>query len=111
MIDLSNEQLIHIRNVPKLLPKRPNGKRVHISAVYRWIQRGICGVRLEVVKIGGSTYTSVEALQRFCKPSHEEHVPTSTPRALTRTRQKQIERAAQEVHAILGPDRTPHRRT
>ena len=65
MIDLRQEQLIPIREVPRLLPARRTGRHVHISAVYRWMTRGIRGVRLEAAKVGGATYTSVEALQRF----------------------------------------------
>lgn len=64
MINLSSETLIPIREAPRHLPKRPNGKRIHISACYRWISRGVRGVRLESIKIGGSTYASTEALQR-----------------------------------------------
>ena len=67
MIDISQETLLPIREVPRHLPPRPNGKRVHISAVYRWTQRGIRGAVLEAIRIGGSTYTSTEALQRFAE--------------------------------------------
>jgi hypothetical protein len=67
MIELAKETLIPIRDVPRRLPPRPNGKRVHISAVYRWTQRGIRGLVLEAVRIGGTTYTSCEALQRFAQ--------------------------------------------
>jgi len=65
MIYLLTEKLISVSDAPKYLPARPNGKRVHISACYRWIGPGVCGIRLESVKVGGSTYTSLEALQRF----------------------------------------------
>lgn len=65
MIDVFNEHLVPIRDVPRLLPPQRTGRPVHLSAVYRWIGRGLRGVRLEAVKVGGSTYTSAEALQRF----------------------------------------------
>lgn len=65
MIELCKENLIPIREVPRHLPRRPDGKRVHISACYRWISRGVRGVRLEAIRIGGTMYTSVEALERF----------------------------------------------
>ena len=64
MIDISAETLIPLREAPRRLPPRPNGKRVHISACYRWISRGVRGVHLESIKVGGSTYTSLEALQQ-----------------------------------------------
>lgn len=65
MIALDKERLIPMREAPKHVPLRPGGKRLHISACYRWITKGIGGVRLESIKLGGTTYTSIEALQRF----------------------------------------------
>ncbi len=67
MIDMMTEQLIPLRDVTKLLPASPRGKRIHISSVYRWTLRGLGGHRLEVIKIGGTTYTTREALQRWAE--------------------------------------------
>ncbi len=107
MIDLSAEKLIRAQDVPKLLPPRHTGKPVHVSAVYRWIQRGVQGVRLEYIKIGGTTYTSKEALQRFAnRRSPENHDATAVP-TTTATRRKQIERAEREVQALLHGGRRP----
>lgn len=65
MITLNHEQLIPLRRVPQHLPLRPSGKCIHPSAVYRWVSNGIRGTMLESVRIGGTVYTSAEALQRF----------------------------------------------
>lgn len=65
MISIKDETLIPLRDAPKHLPRRPNGKYIHISALYRWIKNGIGGVMLESLRVGGTTYTSIEALQRF----------------------------------------------
>lgn len=102
MIDIGNEQLVSLRDVPKLLPTRPNGKRVHISAVYRWTQRGVRGVRLEMIRIGGTAYTSREALQRFALP--EARMLQATPHR-SAARERQIERASRTVQEILYPGR------
>jgi len=102
MIELSSESLVPLRSVPKLLPKRPNGKRVHISAVYRWIQRGVRGVRLESTRVGGTTYTSEEALQRFSERLSEANRSSTSSRVLTRRRQRQIEQASRQVEAMLA---------
>lgn len=67
MIDTTRENLLPLRCVPGRLPKRPNGKRIHISAVYRWTDSGIRGVVLESIRIGGITFTSLEAIQRFAE--------------------------------------------
>jgi hypothetical protein len=101
MIEIEGETLVALREVSKLLPLRPNGKRVHISAIYRWVQRGIKGVRLEAIRIGGTTYTSREALQRFALPAGAPHFEsTNQP---SKMRQKQIDAAVKWVDEFLRP--------
>jgi len=106
MIDITSEQLIPIRDVPGRLPPTPKDKRIHISAVYRWMRRGVRGARLESIRIGGFTYTSIEALQRFADRLSEPRHNSQEPRVTTITRQKQIERAEREVREILGGGQT-----
>ncbi|MBN2562331.1 MAG: DUF1580 domain-containing protein [Phycisphaerae bacterium] len=109
MIDIGAETLIPIREVPRHLPPRPNGKRVHMSACYRWIKRGVRGVRLDSIKIGGSTYTSTEALQRFADhlSSGWGEEPKAVP-AQTLTRQRQIDKASNRLAEMLrGTNRKP----
>jgi hypothetical protein len=62
MIDIHTEKLQTLTEAARLLPDRP-----HVSTLYRWAQRGVKGVRLETVVVGGRRYTSVEALQRFAQ--------------------------------------------
>lgn len=80
---LKQEQLLSIPQAARALPKRDNGRHVHPSTVWRWIRRGVRGARLETIRIGGSTYTSVEALQRFaagsCGESIEQSAEVSEP--------------------------------
>ena len=59
MID-PGEKWFPIRELPKRY-----GKRTGMSSVYRWISKGIAGVRLETVMRGGRRFTSEEAVQRF----------------------------------------------
>ena len=66
MIDVNGENVITLTEAAKRLPGR-NGKRLHVSSVFRWAERGVHGIRLEVIKIGGATCTSEEALQRFAE--------------------------------------------
>jgi hypothetical protein len=51
--------------------------------LWRWAARGIRGVRLEVVRVGGTTWTSVEALGRFFAALNGTAAlpPTPTPSA------------------------------
>ena len=65
MIDIKSENLLTVRQAARRIPGRRRGKSIHITAVYRWIQGGVHGVHLAAAQIGGTTYTSVEALQRF----------------------------------------------
>lgn len=103
MIDIRDEQLVAIAGVPELLPRRRSGRAIHLSTVYRWVQKGVRGVFLEVVHVGGSTYTSMEALQRFTDRLSLSDSGTSAPKLpTTRTKARQAERAAQKVGEILG---------
>ena len=107
MIEICSETLIPIREAPRHLPPRPNGKRIHISACYRWISRGVRGVYLEAIRIGGSTYTSKEALQRFADQlGNPEKRQTASASVSTATRQKQVDRAAKRLREVLGPQKT-----
>lgn len=85
MIDISSEQVITFTEARRRLPKRRLRKQPDISTLYRWCQTGLRGVRLESIKIGGQTCTSVEALQRFfdslSAPVHGTTKMTSRSRA------------------------------
>lgn len=65
MIDVDSERLVPLAEVPALLPPNRRGRRLHISVVYRWVQKGMRGIRLEAVQLGGRRVTSSEALSRF----------------------------------------------
>jgi Protein of unknown function (DUF1580) len=96
-IDVSSEQLVSLAQVSKLrfIPHRRGGKRLHISTVFRWAQKGLRGIQLETLQFGGTRVTSVEALQRFfdrlSKPGRS--VPSRTSKA----RQHAIEGAKREL--------------
>jgi len=65
MISWREEELLSLTDAAKQLPGRAGGKRPHVSTLYRWVLKGMRGVRLEALPMGGMLYTSVEALQRF----------------------------------------------
>jgi len=48
MIDITTETLLSLLDAAKQLPGRP-----HVSTLYRWRIRGVRGVRLETVLVGG----------------------------------------------------------
>lgn len=64
-IDILAETLVTIPQASALLPPDESGRRPHIATIYRWMLRGVKGVRLETCLVGGKRFTSHEALQRF----------------------------------------------
>lgn len=102
MIDVTTETLVLLRDVPRQLPLRPHGKRLHISGVYRWILRGVRGVVLESVRIGGSTYTSQEALQRFSERLTGKPIPPLVNSRQRQLRERHLESTNLAVSHTLG---------
>jgi hypothetical protein len=60
MIDFRKEKVFPLKEAPKKIGTNP-----HLCTVHRWAGRGIRGIPLETVKMGGIRCTSAEALQRF----------------------------------------------
>ena len=92
-IDFSSETLLSLSAAAKLLPGRP-----HPSTLHRWRLRGLRGVKLKTVLIGGRRFTSSEALSRFSvavtAASSVDRLPLRTD-SLT---QKDAERAERELN-------------
>lgn len=79
MIDTTTESVITLAEAAR----DTAGRRLHLSTVHRWRLRGVAGVKLETVLIGGRRYTSREALQRFFARSTAardgQHIPEQSP--------------------------------
>ena len=65
MIDPFEEELVPLAKIPEVLPRGQSGKKIHRATGFRWALKGIRGIRLETIKVGGSRFTSHEALSRF----------------------------------------------
>jgi hypothetical protein len=65
MIDVLREEVISLSAAARLTPRLREDRPVSPSTLWRWGVRGVKGVRLETIKVGGVTATSVEALERF----------------------------------------------
>ena len=63
--DLLTEDLIPLNEIRKHLPKQDPPKRPSLNTIWRWINRGLGGVKLESVKIGSKTFTTKQAVARF----------------------------------------------
>jgi len=100
MIEIEKENVLSLTEAAKRLPRRRAGKRPHVSTLYRWAQRGLHGVRLETLQVGGSRCTSIEALERFFVALGDPATTAqTTPRA---SRRKQIEDAARKLEALTS---------
>lgn len=64
MIDPLQEELITPNEATRYYPRSATGKRVHVSKVYRDMQKGQRGKRLEFVRTPRMA-TSKEAIARF----------------------------------------------
>jgi len=64
---LLDESPLTLAEAAKALPPLRGGKRVHLATLYRWVSRGVAGVRLESLRLGRTVVTSREALQRFAE--------------------------------------------
>lgn len=98
MIEVARERLIALSRAGEHLPMRSTGRPVHVTTIYRWCTAGVRGVTLDSVAIGGCTYTSVEAIQRFAERLSERPLAHSAP---TRQHTLQAERAARLVEHRL----------
>lgn len=95
-IDPTSEALVKLADVPRLrwMPK-PRGKRLHVSTIFRWAQRGVRGAVLETIRIGGTLYTSEEALVRFFeRQTNPDNGETLRP---SKARQRAITAAEREL--------------
>lgn len=66
-IDIQNEKLISFAELATSLPSRRKNRPVHVSTIHRWRSSGICGIRLEAIRVGGAWHTTQEAFARFCQ--------------------------------------------
>lgn len=107
MIDLKREKLLSLRDASRAVPKI-DGRKPHMSTLWRWCRKGVRGVRLEYVRLGHRVCTSSEALSRFANNladvdarDYATAPPTkkSKPK-LTRTDRQRVEAVA-EANARL----------
>ncbi len=97
MIDVTTENLIALADVPPHLPDRRGGRRPHVSCIYRWAQRGCKGIRLETIQVGGTSCTSIQALQRFFDRLTAARSGEPVPARTSRQRQRAHDTADAEL--------------
>jgi hypothetical protein len=84
-IDSLTETVFTFGAAARRIPSLRSGKPVSPSTIWRWSTTGCRArngqrVRLETIKIGGSTCTSAEALDRFFRAlSGEQEIAQAAP--------------------------------
>ena len=102
ILDVGNlADLIPIEQVPRLLPGNP-----HISTIHRWRTRGVRGVRLSSVRLGGRRLVPREALVEFIKSITSVVDGGKVTTGDHASRRRTIEAAETEVDArFVAPSR------
>jgi hypothetical protein len=90
----------------KLIPLGPRGKRRNVSCVYRYMERGVRGIKLEFEQHPDGRRTSLEAYQRFVERLTAK-CQTRTPVEIAPSRghikrQTAVEQEIQALRASLG---------
>lgn len=62
---MAGEQLLTPAQVAALIPRRRGHGPTPVGTVYRWMQKGIRGVRLAYIQVGGTRCTTRADLDRF----------------------------------------------
>jgi Protein of unknown function (DUF1580) len=81
--DLLSEELLSLAEAAKRLSNHP-----HISTVWRWSLRGVRGVRLQTIAVGGRRYTTATYLEEFVAHLSGRHSSDSQPESKLRAQQK-----------------------
>lgn len=101
MVDVKKEKLIPLYKVPKFdwMPRHDDGTPYAAQAVHNWAVRGIRGVRLEILNVGGIRHTTEEAVLRFFE---KITVPIQRPQSVTPAEARRAHQSAKERLAAMG---------
>ena len=88
-IDLENDTLLSFAEATRRLPGRP-----HRSTLHRWRLRGVNGVRLGTIKVGGRRFIPLSQLNEFVASlSGENSMMSEPPSAALRRREREKQQA------------------
>ncbi len=107
-IDAESGDLLTLADAAKLLPVF-NGKRTHVSTLWRWCFKGSQGVQLEYTRLGSRILTTQAALYRFMQARTEaDRQPRAEPRRRTPAqRQRAVDDACDELKKRGAMDAIP----
>jgi hypothetical protein len=82
-----------------------SGRKPHLSTVWRWVNKGVRGCRLETLVVGGLRVTTTEAIERFIEQTNRNPRSMAVAAAITRDeRQAQADADHARLAADLGVD-------
>ncbi len=76
---IAGETLVTLIALARNFKSPRTGNTLHIASVRRWVRKGIAGVRLGTVHVGGTVYTSWEEFGRWRRAVSGARVRTSPP--------------------------------
>jgi len=88
------DELLTLPEAAGELPRRRGGKRPHVATLHRWCTHGLGGVRLRVVRVGGTRCTTRAWLTDFFERLAQQQglappsAPTPTPAAQRRAHRR-----------------------
>ena len=101
MINTESESLLSLSEAARACPA-VDGKKPHCSTLWRWMQKGVRGVRLEHVKIGRRIVTTRPALEVFFRELADAPMPSPSPSPSRGRTHKQRERDISAARATLA---------
>lgn len=89
MSTILDQRLITIKEAANSIPTRP-----HFATIWRWIERGCRGHKLQSWLVGGQRYTSLEAIETFLaaingdSPKSASMTPKNREKAISQVEQE-----------------------
>jgi hypothetical protein len=87
-----HDDLVPFGKLAQHIPGRPN-----LSTLHRWRLRGVYGVRLPVVHIGGRVFVSKSALEQFFAAVTAAKAGSPSPQRTAKQRERAIAAAENEL--------------
>ena len=100
-IDIQTETVITPSKATHFCPERRRGVKPNPATIWRWMQQGVRGIKLESIMVGATRCTSIESLQRFfnrlTEAADAEHSSMVVPPPVGKSRAKTIEAAERRL--------------
>lgn len=93
MIDPIHDKLIPLSQLARNLPHQPSP-----ATYWRWHSRGIHGIKLEIIRVGGRVYSTEAALAEFIRLTTA--AKTTKPNPDTSVRSSAVERQLREANLL-----------